>query len=227
MSYHLPIALFTTGIALNLILHRLRRDNNSKNKKSRIPIELSNTFYTRELNEAIKLPLICGSNMVQALNNVDKDIEYKGTTDFVTETDKLNEVLIFNKLHEIFPTYNFIGEESVADNNNELPPLTDKPTWIVDPIDGTTNFVHSLPLTCVSIGLVVNKISVMGAVYIPAHGELFTVVRGHGAYLNGRRLHVSKATAISQSLLVSSTYTFILILSIHSYLMNICIVCDS
>jgi fructose-1,6-bisphosphatase/inositol monophosphatase family enzyme len=82
--------------------------------------------------------------------------------------------------------------------------LTDEPTWIIDPVDGTTNFIHGNPLTCVSIGLAVNKLPVLGVVYSPCSGEeLFVAVKGQGAYLNGERIHVSTAQTLSDSMVVS------------------------
>jgi fructose-1,6-bisphosphatase/inositol monophosphatase family enzyme len=75
----------------------------------------------------------------------------------------------------------------------------------VDPIDGTTNFIHTNPLTCVSIGLAINKLPVLGVVYSPCSGEeLFIAVKGSGAYLNGKRIHVSNAQTIADSIVVSS-----------------------
>jgi fructose-1,6-bisphosphatase/inositol monophosphatase family enzyme len=95
-------------------------------------------------------------------------------------------------LSKYFPKYAFIGEETVAEDDDKMPGLTDIPTWIVDPIDGTTNFLHTFPLTCVSIGLVVNKRSVLGVVYCSMAKELFLGIDGHGAYLNGKKLNVQE-----------------------------------
>lgn len=82
----------------------------------------------------------------------------------------------------------FIGEESTG---KELPELTDDPTWIIDPIDGTTNFIHGLPLTCVVIGLAINKEMVIGIVYNPVLEQLFTARKGRGAFLNNKPIKVS------------------------------------
>lgn len=77
-------------------------------------------------------------------------------------------------------------------STNSLPELTDEPTWIIDPIDGTTNFVHSFPFTCVSIALSVNKQLEIGVVYNPILEQLFTARRGRGAFLNGKSIQSSK-----------------------------------
>jgi 3'-phosphoadenosine 5'-phosphosulfate (PAPS) 3'-phosphatase len=81
----------------------------------------------------------------------------------------------------------FIGEETSATNGT--PELTDAPTWIVDPLDGTTNFVHRYPFVCVSIGLVIDKVPTIGVVFNPILDELFTAVIGKGAFLNGQRIY--------------------------------------
>jgi len=83
----------------------------------------------------------------------------------------------------------FIAEESTG---KELPELTDAPTWIIDPIDGTANFIHGFPHTCVVIGLAVKKEMVLGIVYNPILEQLFTARKGRGAFLNGKPIQVSK-----------------------------------
>ena len=118
-----------------------------------------------------------------------------------TETDKENEKLISMKLKKLFPKYEFIGEEEAAELGT-LPQLTDKPTWIVDPIDGTTNFIHGFTFSCVSIALVVKQEPVLGVVYNPYLDELFLAVKGKGSYLNGTKLNVSKAISITDALMV-------------------------
>ena len=112
-----------------------------------------------------------------------KNITNKGPSDFVTETDKANEAMIFQKLREVFPAHRLIGEETSADNG-AIPKLTKDPTWIVDPVDGTTNFIHGFPFTCVSIGLAINEEVVLGVIYDPFRDELFTAVRGFGSFCN-------------------------------------------
>lgn len=94
------------------------------------------------------------------------------------------EDLIFNHLKQHFPTHKFIGEETSATTGDFE--LTDEPTWIVDPVDGTTNFVHGFPSVCVSIGLTIGKIPTVGVVYDPIIDELFTGIDGKGAFLNGK-----------------------------------------
>ncbi|KAH9609601.1 hypothetical protein KSS87_014073 [Heliosperma pusillum] len=99
-----------------------------------------------------------------------KNVEHKGQVDLVTETDKACEDLVFKHLKHHYPTHKFIGEETTAAYG--ATELTDDPTWIVDPLDGTTNFVHGFPFVCVSIGLTIGKIPIVGVVYNPIMEEL-------------------------------------------------------
>ncbi|KAJ1427139.1 Inositol monophosphatase-like [Sesbania bispinosa] len=128
-----------------------------------------------------------------------------GEVDLVTETDKACEDLIFNHLKQLYPTHKFIGEETTAAFG--ATELTDEPTWIVDPLDGTTNFVHGFPFVCVSIGLTIRKIPTVGVVYNPILNELFTGIRGKGAFLNGNPIKVSSKTELISSLLVHEAGT--------------------
>ncbi|KAG6744522.1 hypothetical protein POTOM_051158 [Populus tomentosa] len=99
-----------------------------------------------------------------------KHVEHKGLVDLVTETDKACEDLIFNYLKQQHPSHKFIGEETTAACG--ITELTDEPTWIVDPLDGTTNFVHGFPFVCISIGLTIGKVPTVGVVYNPIMEEV-------------------------------------------------------
>ncbi|KAF7840541.1 Inositol monophosphatase 3 [Senna tora] len=130
-----------------------------------------------------------------------KHVEHKGEVDLVTETDKACEELIINHLKQLYPTHKFIGEETAAAQGDTE--LTDEPTWIIDPVDGTTNFVHGFPFVCVSIGLTIRKVPSVGVVYNPIMNELFTGIHGKGAFLNGVPIKVSSQTELISSLLVT------------------------
>ncbi|GMP75765.1 hypothetical protein CsSME_00032738 [Camellia sinensis var. sinensis] len=134
-----------------------------------------------------------------------KHVEHKGEVDLVTETDKACEDHIFNHLKEHFPHHKFIGEETTAACG--VTELTDEPTWIVDPLDGTTNFVHGFPFVCVSIGLTIGKVPTVGVVYNPIMDELFTGVHRKGAFLNGNPIKVSSQSELVKSLLVTEAGT--------------------
>ncbi|XP_073273910.1 inositol-phosphate phosphatase-like isoform X2 [Primulina huaijiensis] len=128
-----------------------------------------------------------------------------GEVDLVTETDKKCEDLIFYHLKQQFPEHKFVGEETTAACG--ATELTEEPTWIVDPLDGTTNFVHGFPFVCVSIGLTIGRIPTVGVVYNPIMDELFTAIRGKGAFLNGKAIKVSSQTELVKALLATEVGT--------------------
>ncbi|KAL1919279.1 uncharacterized protein VTP21DRAFT_1971 [Calcarisporiella thermophila] len=103
-------------------------------------------------------------------------------SDLVTETDQAVEKFVKQEIAKTYPKHKFVGEESVAAGEKSI--LTASPTWIVDPIDGTANFVHGYPFVAISIGLLINKEATLGVIYNPILDELYTAVKGHGAYLN-------------------------------------------
>jgi len=104
--------------------------------------------------------------------------------DFATETDLLVEKTLIDSIRQKFPKHDFIGEESTNDAKKVV--FTDNPVWIIDPIDGTTNFVHKLPHCSISIGFYVNQQPQIGIVYNPITDQLFSAIKGQGALLNGR-----------------------------------------
>ncbi|CAM9156278.1 unnamed protein product [Chrysoparadoxa australica] len=178
-----------------------------RRKLKRIPQELTAARGVEDelaarLELATALALAAGAAIMKAIDG-EKDIESKGvSTDIVTATDKANEELIFSALAAAFPDDKLIGEESSAEAG-KIEPVTKEGTWIIDPIDGTTNFTHSFPMVCVSIGFVRDGETQLGVVYSPScSDDLFQAVRGHGTFLNGRRVHASQATALEHSLVI-------------------------
>ena len=125
------------------------------------------------------------------------EVEYKGTIDLVTEADRLSEALMVERIRSRFPDHGIITEESPA--LNEAAGLR----WIIDPLDGTTNYAHGNPVFCVSVALEKEGKIVLGVVYDPMRGDLFFARRGNGATLNGRALCVSKVSDLSRSLLAT------------------------
>jgi fructose-1,6-bisphosphatase/inositol monophosphatase family enzyme len=129
-----------------------------------------------------------GTMISEAFHNSLKNINLKDVpgastkADLVTETDKAVEHFIFSELKSQFPNHKFIGEESNDSQTNIL--LSNDFTWVIDPIDGTTNFVHGLPMVCTSIALLHNKIPVVGVVFNPIINLLFSAIIGQGAYMN-------------------------------------------
>ena len=120
------------------------------------------------------------------------------SADLVTETDEKAEALVMRALRSAFPEHDFVGEEETAAAGGiEAVVLGEGPTWMVDPLDGTTNFVHGFPFVCVSIGLVVGREPVLGVIYNPVLGEMFKAVKGRGATLNGKTIRASGCKSLS------------------------------
>src|SRR5260221_7780028 len=112
-------------------------------------------------------------------------IEYKGDVDLVTVADRTSEKLIVGKIRELWPEHDIVGEEGARrETGNEY-------RWYIDPLDGTTNFAHSFPVFCVSIGLERRGELVAGVIYDPTRDELFAAEQGSGARLNGAAIKVS------------------------------------
>lgn len=121
----------------------------------------------------------------------------KGRVDLVTKFDLQSEKLIVDRITKVFPDHAILAEER-GENRKES-----NYRWVIDPLDGTTNFAHGYPAFCVSIGLEVDGEIALGVVYDPVHEELFHAVRGRGAFVNRRRIHVSEQRILSRSLLAT------------------------
>ncbi|TXC82178.1 inositol monophosphatase [Luteibaculum oceani] len=135
-----------------------------------------------------------GELIEDAAINRDFLIESKSFNNLVTEVDKKTEERLVSQLGKLLPEAGFIAEEeSVAKQSADY-------QWIIDPIDGTTNFVHGLPLYCISIALAFKSEIILGVIYNPINKELFSAYKGGGAYLNNRPIQVSKAEKMEHSL---------------------------
>ena len=124
--------------------------------------------------------------------------------DLVTETDEKAEELIIDLLKTTYPTHKIIGEESSGADC--IYTLTDEPTWTIDPVDGTTNFVHRLGLSCVLVAFLIDKDVKVGVTYNPTSEEMFWAIKGQGAFLETRdgvirQIHVSSTTNIQEALI--------------------------
>ncbi|XP_077983143.1 inositol monophosphatase 1-like [Glandiceps talaboti] len=157
--------------------------------------------YDDHFEVVVRIAREAGEVIREAYKLEKRVLTKSSAADLVTETDQRVEKMIISKLKEKFPTHSFIGEESVAAGGHCN--LTDNPTWIIDPIDGTTNFVHRFPYVAVCIALVVNKITEIGVVYNAIHDEMFTARREQGAFCNGEKLHVSGQEDLSRALLLT------------------------
>lgn len=126
-----------------------------------------------------------------------KEVRKKGAIDLVTEADIASEKVIVEAIRESFPEHGILAEESGETRGDH------RFQWIIDPLDGTTNFTHQLDLFAVSIAFAVEGTPRMGVVFNPMSGELFEATAGHGAALNGRTIRVSTRSQMKESLLVT------------------------
>ncbi len=122
------------------------------------------------------------------------EISQKSKNDFVTKVDKLSEKLIIDRIRKRYPHHAIQAEESGVTSGDET-------CWIIDPLDGTSNYIHQFPLFSVSIGVSEKGKLSAGVIYDPLHRETFTVLRGKGAFLNDRRIHVSGTKKLASSLM--------------------------
>ena len=148
------------------------------------------------LTTAVKAARKAGSIITRASFDVDKlTVRSKQHNDFVSEVDHAAEEAIIGVLRDAYPDHGFLGEESgYRDREAEY-------LWVIDPLDGTTNFLHGLPQYCVSIGLLHKGALQQAVVFDPNRNELFTATRGVGAYLNDRRIRVSRTDKLEGALL--------------------------
>ncbi len=150
------------------------------------------TYLTR----AVEVAREAGALLAQ-LSKRPQEISYKRRSDLVTDADRRSEALIIERLRSHFPKHAVVAEEGGGQKTDS------DYCWYVDPLDGTTNFAHGFPVFCVTLGLAYRGETIAGVVYDPSREELFTAERGAGAYLNNKRIHVSKIANLSESLLAT------------------------
>jgi myo-inositol-1(or 4)-monophosphatase len=128
-------------------------------------------------------------------------VREKGHSDLVTEADLGSQRAVRVYLAGRFPEHHFVGEEDGA--SQQRPERGSPPTWIVDPLDGTTNYVHDIPAYCVSVGLQIDSELIVGAILDPRLHELFAAARGRGATLNGKPIRASKSNRVADAVLAT------------------------
>jgi len=146
---------------------------------------------------AIEAALAAGQILKAGLGRARK-VRHKGFRDLVTELDLAAQAEIVGRIEAAFPDHRIMAEEDEAG-----PPELSGPVWIVDPLDGTTNFVHGLPTYCVSICLNVDGQAQVGVIYDPERDEIFSARQGEGAFLGDQPIRASAQDELSQSLLVT------------------------
>lgn len=150
------------------------------------------------LTAAAEAALAAG-DILRALFDTPVGVRHKGAIDLVTEADEAAEQTVLAALRQADPAAAFLAEESFSQYQG----APAGGVWVVDPLDGTTNFAHSFPWFAVSIAYAVGAESKAGVIYAPMQDELFCACRGSGAWLNGKRLAVSRASSLQESLLAT------------------------
>ncbi|MDD5722937.1 MAG: inositol monophosphatase family protein [Syntrophales bacterium] len=145
---------------------------------------------------AISIARIAGSLLRDRFKEKHQ-IDYKGEIDIVTEADRMSEEMLIAEINRKFPDHNILSEEAVEMDRGS------RYRWIIDPLDGTTNYAHGFPMFCVSIALEKDGQIITGVIYSPVSDELFVAGKGKGAFLDGSRILVSGTTEISKSLLAT------------------------
>jgi myo-inositol-1(or 4)-monophosphatase len=159
---------------------------------------MSNTNLHPMINVAVKAARAAGAIINRAALDVESvRVSQKQVNDFVTEVDHAAEAIIIENLLTAYPGHGIWAEES----GHEHGAKDSEFVWIIDPLDGTTNFIHGLPTYCVSIALAVKGKIEQAVVYDPTRNDLFTATKGRGAYLNNRRIRVAKRTQLKDCLI--------------------------
>ena len=147
------------------------------------------------LNIGIRAANAAGDHIVKFMDRIEGlSINSKGRNDFVSEVDHQSETIIIDTIHKAYPSHAVLAEERGHEGESEY-------QWVIDPLDGTTNFLHGFPQFAVSIALMYRGETDQAVVYDPLRQELFTASRGAGAYLNNRRIRVSKRRSLQGALL--------------------------
>ncbi len=147
------------------------------------------------LNVAVMAARNAGNVLIRKLANPEKlKVDQKARNDFVSDADHAAEAAIIDTVRKHYPDHAILAEESGRDGDSDV-------VWIIDPLDGTTNYLHGFPVFAVSIGVEVNGRIEHGVVYDPARQELFTASRGAGAQLDGRRIRASGRSKLDQALI--------------------------
>ncbi len=140
-----------------------------------------------------------GAVLLKGFRSSETEISYKSSTNIVTSIDKESEALLYSRLKAQYPGHSIIAEEgSRSENNSDY-------IWYIDPLDGTNNFAHGIPMFCVSLGLYsrIEKKVIAGVVYDAFHDEMFAASDGGGAYLNGRKIRVSATRDIAYAMIAT------------------------
>jgi myo-inositol-1(or 4)-monophosphatase len=147
------------------------------------------------INIAVKAARRAGRIINQAAGNLDVlTVRHKSLNDLVSEVDRASEVAIIDTIHTAYPEHAILAEESGAAGRSDS-------VWIIDPLDGTTNYLHGFPQYCVSIAMTHKGVLTHGVIFDPTRNDLYIASRGRGAFLNDRRLRVSRRDKLIDGLI--------------------------
>lgn len=150
----------------------------------------TNSYFQVALSAALN-----SGRMLENSMNIPPEVTFKGEVNIVTNFDNKAQEMIYREISDAFPDHDFLAEEGLSeDKGSEF-------RWIIDPIDGTTNYAHRFPVFCVSIALEYKLKIILGVIYDPMRKEMFTARNGSGAFLNKKRIHVSTVENLNESLL--------------------------
>jgi myo-inositol-1(or 4)-monophosphatase len=148
--------------------------------------------------QVVEISKTVGKYILEEQQMFDKSkIELKGRNDFVSYVDKTAELKFVDQLSKILPTAGFIAEEGTNSKKGEVY------NWVIDPLDGTTNFVHGIPIFCTSVALLQNNELLVGVIFDPSRNEVFYAWKGGGAWLNFKRIYVTEENDFSKSFVVT------------------------
>jgi myo-inositol-1(or 4)-monophosphatase len=149
------------------------------------------------VNIAVRAARQAGEIMIRHLNRLESlEVTEKNRNEYVTEIDRMAEDIIVEVIHDHYPEHSILGEERGQQGDHEF-------QWIIDPLDGTTNFIHGFPVFSVSIAVMHNGQLEHGVVYDPLRQEIFSASRGQGAQLDGRKIRVSRRPSMQHSLIAT------------------------
>src|SRR6476620_11763289 len=152
-------------------------------------------LYSATINVMVKAARRAGRSLKRDLGEIEHlQVSLKGPANFVSLADKRAEEILYQELAKARPGYGFLGEEGGSREGSDK-----THTWVVDPLDGTTNFLHSIPHFAISIALVRDGTPIAGLIYNPANDEFFTAERGKGAFFNDRRIRVAARKRLAEA----------------------------
>lgn len=153
---------------------------------------------TQELISSAVEAVRQGGELIKSAWHRPRNIQYKGRIDLVTDTDLAVEESLKKSLGAVIPRANFLAEETAGQT-----PLDQGPTWVIDPLDGTTNFAHKIPFVAVSVGLWTGSEVELGIVYLPVLEEMFWAARGRGAFCNDEQIRVTETPGMESALIAT------------------------